>query len=1096
MSITDGEPVFAKSIFLDESNQAMDNILSGIEHWVRSLVTPESEFRLVMTTPYFNVSGWNRLNDIVVAYPNLHLEIILGVRPNGFHDEKLHDDFILLMNRHSLKELYAFLEDVGSARTKFSMVHASNLMHAKVAVLYRNGIPESAWVGSANLTNAGLNKNSEVVSTIADVKKLRLLDAWLLSLLSISSDYSEEIEGIYRNKTALGEPEQILIWMLMSLGYGKAVKSDEIPNNLWLSGLLLHQLDGAYRLREIVDKHGGAILSDEVGLGKTFTAGALIRRNAAFNNSTLIVCPASIILNWEGYIRRFDLSKTVTVVTYGKLKKHLEEKHDAYAMVVFDEAHLLRNAATARWHAVENIFRSDSEVSPDVLLLTATPINNKIGDLQNPITMFVDSFDIREQLGVIENIEDLFRLAVSLDEQESNMADESIKQILAEVMLKRNREFIKKHYSVDGVLIDADAHKHDSNFKFPDIDASGITYHLNANQLALVDEIVNAMDPNSPAESRLTLAAYQPQKYLKHGVVDRRENSINHLMRVSLLKALESSPPAFIEACERMANICRVRSNEIRARRNHDTKASSEASLVPMDSQFDHWRSENLFEKNVFAEDQIDASEENEYEVEENSILMELKEYAKKPLRWSDEEIVRNYDSDIDSDKTKLDGWVERMKLAFTPNEDEKAFALLDQIEKIRGHSQNGAKVLIFAARYASVDYIKRQIQLNDSELVVESINGSMKTKDRNSILDRFSPISREGKKSEEEEIDVLVTTDVLAEGVNLQQAQNVIHYDLPWNPMRMLQRTGRIDRIGSPHDVVYSRHFTSPEMQHWLNLTALLERKLNIAMNSVGAQSPLDGTPDNGVFVSKTGVIVQQGLSEEQVQKNPETLSEWLEVLHLFVLDKAGRGTSSAKPKYQLGSGAILTDRVTRNSDFIFVARFEGGRYELGVVPSNGKMLLGEDAVPYLIQAYERLQDSEKGQYATLEDSLLVNHKWYVIREALKNFDAANVSESEKLVIDPGVISWQAKLVLDLCSDPEDRLVLDALLVQQRKELAKGVQLRLAVMKLEPPYEDILLAKERLSVYAYKNRKLLRRRSGIPKATEKPAKIALWMVI
>jgi len=1097
MTKEDSSRTVAPSLFLDVGREPKKEIIEGFTDWFRNVTSRGGNVRLEIAAPYFNIDGWRELMAVVSQYPLAEIHVYMGVEPDSASDPKLGSDFNMLMNRNGINNLYQFLEQIKMPNIGFFLVNSSNLMHAKVALLSINGRAESALVGSINLTWAAFKKNAEAGNTTEESTKLHLIREWFDAIQLISDPYNDQIRALYAQKIQLAEPEDVLIWMLMALGYGRAAKDDDVPNDLWLSDLLMHQFDGAFRLREIVDKHGGAIVSDEVGLGKTYTAGALLRRNTAINNNSLVVCPASILHNWEKYIEKYGLGKYVELVTYGKLGRLLGSSKTQYSLIVFDEAHLLRNTRTKRWEVVNSMFSEEIELSPDVLLLTATPINNEISDLKTLLRMFVDEANITEQLDGIADMDELFKLADSTEEGQVEHATERLKYILKEVMLKRNRKFVRDNYSDEGVLLDAKGIPNES-FTFPEIEAKGISYTLNTEQFLLVEEITQAIDPDNSTNRKLTLAAYQPGQYLLHGngAAKREFNSernINHLMRVSLLKALESSPPAFIEACTRMKKVSELRKREIKSKRRHEEKLNSPSSMVNTSEYYDPWGEDSAEEVLItFVEDEISDLSEEEVE-EDDALLRDLKEYAKHKLRWDAVEISLHYDENIDSDIERLAEWVERMRVVFDPGEDDKLMKLGDQIAKISNHSKDEAKVIIFAARHASVRYLKEHMSFFYPNLVIESINGSMPLAARSDILNRFSPLSRE-ESSTGEDVSVLITTDVLAEGVNLQQAQNVIHYDLPWNPMRMLQRTGRIDRIGSPHRKVFSRHFASIQMEGWLRLLAMLERKLSLAQNLVGAQSPLTGKADSGVFISDDGVVVSKGDAMGSDKTSPETLAEWLEILHLFILSKTGRGSTAKSLHYRFGSGAILSESVSNNSTFIFVSRFGESRYEMGVCDKTGKLYLGDDAVRFLIQAYESLGQRFKIGEMSLEDSLLINRRWSEIRNKLHEFDKSKVESERNLLVPKENLDNRLLRVLDICLEDDDSLVKDALLVQQRKEITRGIQRKMANIDADSSDKDVEYARDQIAIYAYRNRKLLRRRADIPTQSNSP-QMALWLV-
>jgi hypothetical protein len=694
--------------------------------------------------------------------------------------------------------------------------HEGHFLHAK-AFLFRGG-ERGILAGSSNLTRAGLQTNLELVLGHYEDPLVGRVEKWFESLWCHAVPF--DLAAIYAEPLAEYSPYLVYLKVLWQLYHAELEEEEQETGGIPITTFQRH---GVWRARKILAKYGGAMIADGVGLGKTYTAGEIIRDYRERRQRVLLVCPASLRdTTWERFLNDYQL--LVESLSYEELandaqlggeKKHLKNPLEDYALVVVDEAHNYRNPDTAKRAAI--LRRLLAGKRRDLLFLTATPVNNSLWDLYHLLRFFMKQDARLADRGVL-SIHERFEEAMRADP--FNLSPDLLYPIIDATTVKRTRRFIKKHYANDMIRA-ADGRM--VPIRFPTPVASSIGYDLDAVLPGFFLRLEEILMPED-GHPLLRLARYQPERYLTGGGGGNEDTALVGLLRSALLKRFESSAEAFRLTVGRMI-------------REHVAFLDAIARGKVVHKEF--------FRELSAAED--------EGEIEE---LLEVSEHADDASAYD----MARLEADVRADLAllrEMAGEAERVK----PDGDPKLTALVEELAVIAKQAANEAvddedarqkrKVLVFSHYEDTIDWIEehlREVIDRDPRLAayrgrVASVSGTEVRRGiaRDKALHGFAPLSTGALPPHtEDRFDLLLCTDVLAEGMNLQQCRNVVNYDIPWNPMRLVQRHGRVDRIGSPHLKVFLRtFFPDAQLDALLNLEGRVRRKLAQAAASVGVEEP-----------------------------------------------------------------------------------------------------------------------------------------------------------------------------------------------------------------------------------------------------------------
>lgn len=827
-----------------------------ISHRLSQLHTPP---RLDMATAYFNVGGFRVLADaldkvgpvrlLIGAEPvdgeqRTHLSTIRELQSNDPNPSLQHalagNEGALAEERNLLgfgrepdaaaESLITWLErdDVYVRRLENSFLHGK-------AYILSDG-DDAALAGSSNLTRAGLMHNHELNLGVYAPETLTQVRTWFDEQWDLATNF--DLAALYRARRVPHSPWDVYLRMLWELYADGLEENTTTLNEL---GLKPFQIDGVARARRILQRRNGVIIADEVGLGKTYIAGELIREATIDRRQkVLIIAPATLRdSTWKPFLDAKNLKATIRSyeeLTHDRISGALTaEIADQYALVVVDEAHNLRNSNTQRAEAMRTVL--GGSVPKDLILLTATPVNNGLGDLRTLIGYISPSDAAFGDIG-IPSVDAYLERAMAIDPDELTGA--ALFDLIDAVTVRRTRTFIKEQYPGEAA--------------FPQPELATVTYRLDNALPGFFERVARALgsDPDDVFSdidgSSLTMARYMPSQYL-WGPDKTEQYQVQNagLLRSGLLKRFESSHVAFASTLNTM----------IKA---HDAFLGA----------LDHGR--------ILIGDALRewvASDTDDIE----QILMGIEDADALELTDADLYDIVALREHVEQDRALLTSLHDDVS-ALTWQNDPKVAALAEELAGIAaearlrgiGEPMTGdlRKVLLFTYFADTADYLNRALtelvqvddRLSDFRGRIVCATGRDRS-ERQDAIEGFAPrtAKHDGDASKvqpgDDRYDLAIATDVLAEGVNLQQAGQIINYDLPWNPMRLVQRHGRIDRIGSSHEKIYLRSFFPDD--HLEELLGL-ERRIQVKLKTAGAAF---GTGK----ILVTAEAVERNLSDTQAE-------------------------------------------------------------------------------------------------------------------------------------------------------------------------------------------------------------------------------------
>ncbi|MCS6954546.1 MAG: helicase-related protein [Bryobacteraceae bacterium] len=720
-------------------------------------------------------------------------------------------------------------------------LYRQHFLHAKAFIFRARA--RGLIAGSSNLTRAGLRSNMELNLGHYDMPVVGKVEGWYEALWEQAEPF--DLAAIYEQLLNVFTPYEIYLKILWHL-YGAELEAERTPDGTL--GLTTFQQHGVWRALNIIARYGGVLVADGVGLGKTFIAGEIMRRYRERRQRVLLIAPAALRDGtWKRFLHRHQL--LVDVVSFEQLAadhqlggehEHLPSPLDEYALVVVDEAHHYRNPDTrARAGVLRRLLTGPRR---DVVLLTATPVNNSLWDLYHLLRFFIKQDAFLADRGLL-SMRERFEQAMKIDP--FDLSPDLLFPIIDATTVKRPRSFVKKYYESDAIR------HHDGTLvpiRFPKPKASTLEYDFDAILPGFFDRFADDLAPDH-GPPRLTLARYQPQRYLGGLQPDGEDTALVGLIRSALLKRFESSVHAFACTCERMIT-------------------EHEAFLDALDRGY-------VLTTELVREWSAADDEDIEDFVAERPGARKVQEFNGVALRRdvkNDLKLLRQYAREARTVQPRQDPKLARLadELATVVREAEQDALDAEETQQLR-------KVLVFSQFEETIDWIYEFLVdavRTDSRLAayrerIVRVAGARGGDDasRQEAIYGFAPVSSEAPPGRDaDRYDLMLSTDVLAEGVNLQQCRNIINFDLPWNPMRLVQRHGRIDRIGSPHKVVYLRtFFPAKGLDRLLRLEERIRRKLAQAAASVGLEgAPIAGVRPRELTFSETRTEIEKLQREE----------------------------------------------------------------------------------------------------------------------------------------------------------------------------------------------------------------------------------------
>lgn len=730
-------------------------------------------------------------------------------------------------------------------------------LHAKLYLAHRpddNFNKIQAIMGSSNLTYSGLTKQGELNAEFGDSDSAEKLASWFDDRWEdkFCLDITKELIEIIDNSWA-GDKEIPPYYIYLKTAYHlseearSGIKEFSIPTEF--RGALFDFQQTAVKIaaRHLNnEKRGGAMIGDVVGLGKTITACAIAKMyENTFGSNTLIICPANLQDMWAKYRKQYDMKADIM-----SMSKPIDvDNARYYKLIIVDESHNLRNSQGIRYRNIRDLIQKQD---CKVLLLTATPYNKQYKDLSSQLRLFIDDdmdLGIRPEAYIraiggerkfAEKHEDFIR---SIKAFERSECQEDWQELMKLFLIRRTRTFIKENYAKTDpknkrkYLEFKDGHKS----YFPDRIPKAVKFNtVEGDQYSRLysKEMIDFME--SLKLPRYGLTHYLDEK--KAEAASKYEsNLIDNLSRAgaqmmgfcksTFFKRIDSSGYAFLLTLYR-----HILRNAV-----YIYAIDNKLKLPVSD--------ENTFPEDFLEDADINdanADSENSQEFFSNSNLLtipkDMKAYMEKAetyyngligknnVQWIDSKYFkRTLKQGLKKDCEQLLAMINLCE-AWNPQTDQK----LNELEKLLSNTHKDEKVVVFTQYSDTANYIYKQLEKRGIKNI-EKVTGA--TKNSTSIVERFSPISNKADIEKENELRILIATDVLSEGQNLQDAHIIVNYDLPWAIIRLIQRAGRVDRIDQSSEKIYCySFFPADEVEKIISLRTRLNKRINENAGIVGS--------------------------------------------------------------------------------------------------------------------------------------------------------------------------------------------------------------------------------------------------------------------
>ena len=887
---------------------------------------------------YFNLWGWNLLLDQISKLSGAYLpdgfgsedddttyycRILIGMEKNV--DQELRDYFTSgsrMDNAEAVrlrkKQVLHFKEqltlgrpsnEVETALRKLSKqlrqgivqvkLHLRHTLHAKLYLIHRNdyAAPTVGFLGSSNLTLSGISNQGELNIDVIEQDAAYKLSKWYQDRwddqysLDISKDLADIIDESWASEKDF-TPYQIYMKVIYHLSREAraGIQTFEL-NQKCRESLLDFQANAVKVAAHHLHKRGGVMIGDVVGLGKTITATALAKIfEDDFGLETLIICPKNLTEMWEGYAYEYQLRAKVMSVT--TVQTDLPNAR-RYRLVIVDESHNLRNREGRRYQAIrEYILQNESKV----ILLTATPYNKSYTDLGDQLGLFIHD---EMNLGIsperyIESIGGIVEFQAKHQTNEYTLAAfqkspyaDDWNELMRLFLVRRTRSFIKNNYTVTG----EDGKKYlrfpdGSKASFPNRLPKKVDFVFNQSDLndqyaqMYSDKVVDIIDKLRLPRYGLgqeqyvdknpeTIPTAKEKKTLEN--LGRAGMRLLGFARTGLFKRLESSGYSFILSIQRqfMRNAIFIYAID----HGEDLPLGKNAESMLNMADVMNSDSDNGAESDLFVFDKNTAEE----------IYSRLKRQKSDNMEWIRSSLfTKKLRDDLVYDNRKLKAILD-LVAAWDPSKDRK----LQALQKLCSQTHPFDKLLIFTQYSDTADYLYKNMQSVFGDDVAK-ITGD--TENPTSIVYSFSPQSNEkqiadSKIKPSREVRIVIATDVISEGQNLQDAHIVVNYDLPWAIIRLIQRAGRVDRIGQKSENIICYSFLPEEgIESIINLRGRLQQRIKENAETIGSDEVFfEGDPINieDLYNEKAGIF-DDDENENDVDLASYAYQEWKNAIEL----------------------------------------------------------------------------------------------------------------------------------------------------------------------------------------------------------------------
>ncbi|MBN1971023.1 MAG: DEAD/DEAH box helicase family protein [Candidatus Delongbacteria bacterium] len=764
-------------------------------------------------------------------------------------------------------------------------VYTKGTLHAKAYLfsLRDQSIHKGyALVGSSNLSLSGIENNTELNLFLPDSQVFDGLDDWFNELWDESVEFNEELMDVLKKSWVLNtiSPYDLYIKTLYEILRTKSEVDEDylLYYDKKFPELLEFQEVAFKQAVKILEKYNGVFIADVVGLGKTFIGTALLKYyQLKYHTSALIICRPALKDMWDYFKNRYGLS--ATIITTGDISKTVENsngervskfsgfetdpQYQYIDIVLIDESHNFRNSDTVRYEVVAP-FTQDRKV----VLLTATPQNNSPWDIYNQIKLFhpndetlipIETGNLRNYFNEITKCKFEF-----MDEVSKSQRSIKIQSLLRHILIRRPRSHIEQYYAEEDSrgqkFLMMKRENQIIKAYFPKRKLTTWSYVIDEIYGGIYDLIYDIIghkrnDETPAGEYSITYAYYSLGNYLKSEIkydeskkkyrnLGNAGKNLRGIIRTLLFKRLESSVYAFTQTLQKIISSYKVFVKALDEEKILAGKLNRKLLLKILQKIGDG------------AFDDLEISNElNDKLAVYSQIVYDINDFDIKKLKI-----------DLESDIEKLE-IVNKVVGNISPIQDNKLRKLECEL-KDQFFQNSNRKILIFTQYRDTAIYLDKNLKIFNSDIKIQ-IDSS--TTNKNRIIGRFAPKSnpeiinqmkREGRQIEP--IKVIISTDVLSEGLNLQDCDTVINYDLHWNPVRLIQRIGRIDRIGTTATEINVFNFLPEKgIEKRLGLKEKLHQRIQEIQDVIGEDSEI---LDHTEKVNKNAIyVIYNGTPNEQ---------------------------------------------------------------------------------------------------------------------------------------------------------------------------------------------------------------------------------------
>lgn len=872
------------------------------------------------------------------------------------------------------KGVRVFIDWLKSGKLEMRL-YADAPIHAKVYIMRKDPdkVPDmfgSVITGSSNFSEAGLLNNLEFNVELKDSQDVKFALEKFEELWEKGEDIKDAYIETVQNRTWMKDditPYQLYLKTLYEFFKEEINADKENFQTLLPEGYmrLQYQIDAVTQAKQKIEAYGGVFISDVVGLGKTYIC-AMLANAFSRNTYKLFICPPVLVDYWRSVLQEFDVARC-DVESLGKLESIINKGTDKYSYIFVDEAHRFRNSDTESFSLLHQICRDKK-----VVLISATPINNYTSDIENQLYLFQS-----KQSGTIngiKNLEGFFRELKSKQNRFEKGTKEYMDQIrensevirdrlLREIMIRRTRSEIEEYYAED---------MKNQGLFFPKAGSpEKIVYEF--------DDVTNeAFNETITAIKEFKYSRYTPLIYLKdqtgYETKITGQKNMGGFMKGILVKRLESSFHAFRMTLSRFID--------------------SYEKFISMVE-----KGEVYISKKVDVYDLLDDGN-----MEKLMYLIEQQDVMKFDAKAFSPRFMKDLRQDLTQLKYLQDLWdgVEK---------DPK----LDEFKKnlTQNRTMRGKKIIVFTESKETAEYLADELKDIYGDSVIY-FSGQSSQALKVEIEDSFNP---KNASKDNDKYDLLITTDVLAEGINLHRANILVNYDLPWNPTRIMQRVGRINRVGTEHDRIHVfNFFPTAQSEKQLPLEERILEKLQSFHDTLGEDFKYLSDEED-VSPKKLFSDLNMDIDSDEESTNPEL--GYLAIIRqirdndpkLFSLikrlpkkAKAGKECSSIESNATIGfirKGALKkffqTNGETKQLSFIEAIKL------IEAEPDDIKVSVGSDFYDHFDKNSDAFDDMlVEADVVSIEKSMVTGNDAKIIKllKAMKNYPTFTDDQEEKMDI------------------------------------------------------------------------------------------------